>query len=259
MGHLGMGHLGMGHLGMGSVKSAATRCWKFLAGLALSGGRSAAAVSDDGPTLTELSAKYPSDKSAAYHGYLGIYEMLFTPLRHRDIRFLEIGVFDGHSMRMWEEYFPAARIFGVDIASKTEHDSRRVKTIVADQGKRQDLTKVLAVTKGNFDVVLDDGGHTMEQQQLSFGTLFPAVKSGGLYIIEDIHSSFPHLWPGFGVERDGANSTYTMIDRFVRTGRVESEYLTVAENDYLSENISHCMYFFRSTKVHSDFFACWKK
>ncbi len=252
------------------VTSAAILSWILVAGLALSGcgpdadsqqknASSAAAVPHAGPTLTELCKKHPSDKCPFHHNYVVIYEMLFSPLRRRDIRLLEIGVLDGDSMRLWEAYFPSAQIFGLDIASKTQHDSRRVKTLVADQGKREDLTKAIAATGGNFDVVLDDGGHTMAQQQISFGTLFPAIKSGALYIIEDIHSSFPHLWPGFGVERDGANSTYTMIDRFVRTGRVESEYLTAAENNYLSENISHCMYFFRSTKRHSDFFACWKK
>ncbi len=252
------------------VKSAAILCRILGAGLALSGcgpaadsqqdsASSTAAVLHAGPTLTELCKKHPTDKCASHHNYVAIYEMLFSPLRHRDIRLLEIGVLDGHSMRLWEAYFPTAQIFGLDIASKTKHDSKRVKTLVADQGKREDLAKAVAATGGDFDIVLDDGGHTMAQQQISFSTLFPAIRSGALYIIEDIHSSFPHLWPGFGVERDGANATYTMIDRFVRTGRVESEYLTAAENNYLSDNISHCMYFFRSTKVHSDFFACWKK
>jgi hypothetical protein len=188
-----------------------------------------------------------------------MYEALFSPLRNRTLRFLEIGVAQGHSLRLWEAYFPSAQIFGLDIEGKSQYDTRRIKTLIADQGKREDLAKALAATGSGLDIVLDDGGHQMEQQQLSFATLFPALKSGGLYIIEDVHTSFPQLYPGYGVEADGENSTYAMIDRFVRTGKIRSKYLTDAENSYLSENISHCTYFWRSTSVHSDFLACWQK
>lgn len=211
------------------------------------------------PTLTELCERHRTDKCPFHHNYVAMYETLFSPLRNRPLRLLEIGVLSGASLRLWEDYFPSAEIVGLDIESKSQYDTPRIKTLVADQGKREDLAKVLAVTGGRFDVILDDGGHRMEQQQLSFGVLFPALKSGGLYIIEDIHTSFPDLYPGYGVDPDGRNSTYALIDDFVRTGTIRSKYLTAAENDYLSRNISHCLYFWRPTRVHSDFFACWKK
>jgi predicted O-methyltransferase YrrM len=213
----------------------------------------------EGKTLAQLCEQYRTDKCPDHHNYVEIYDTLFTPFRNKNLRILEIGVFRGMSMRLWEAYFPAAQIYGLDIESKSQYDSRRVKTLVADQGKRTDLARVLATTGGDFDLILDDGGHRMDQQQISFGTLFPTLKSGGLYIIEDIHTSFPELYPGFGVEPDGQNSTYAMIDRFVRKGKIGSKYLTEAENDYLSKNISHCAYFLRSNPFHSDMFACWKK
>jgi hypothetical protein len=212
-----------------------------------------------GPTLTELCKQHPTDKCAFHHNYVVIYEMLFSPLRNQKLRLLEIGVLEGDSLRLWAAYFPSAQIFGIDIQDKSKHDTPRIKTLIADQGKRADLANMIAATGGNFDIVLDDGGHVMAQQQISFAVLFSALKSGGLYIIEDIHTSFPDLYPGYGVERGGANSTYSLIDRFVRTGRVQSEYLTQAENNRLTESISHCMYFWRPTKLHSDFFACWRK
>ena len=210
-------------------------------------------------TLVELCKRYPTDKCPYHHNYVEIYESFFSPLRNRKLRLLEIGVLHGDSVRLWEAYFPSAQIFGVDIVSKTQYDTQRIKTLVADQGKREDLASLIAAAGTAFDVILDDGGHRMEQQQISFGILFAALNSGGLYIIEDIHTSFPELYPGYGVEPDGKNSTYAMIDRFVKTGKIRSKYLTDTENDYLSNNLSHCLYFLRPNRFHSDFFACWKK
>ena len=209
--------------------------------------------------MAQLCEQYRTDKCPYHHNYVEIYESLFAPMRDKSLRILEIGVFEGMSMRLWEAYFPAAQIFGLDIESKSHYDSQRVKTLVADQGKRDDLGRVLTVTGRDFDLILDDGGHKMDQQQISFGTLFPTLKSGGLYIIEDIHTSFPELYPGYGVDPDGQNSTYAMIDRYVKTGKIGSKYLTEAENEYLSKNISRCAYFLRSNQFHSDLFACWKR
>jgi hypothetical protein len=211
-----------------------------------------------GETMVELCKRYPTDKCPHHHNYVEIYETLFSSFRNQKLRLLEIGVLQGHSMRLWEAYFPSAQIFGADIERMTQHDTQRIRTLVADQGKRQDLANLIASTGGAFDVILDDGGHRMDQQQISFGVLFPALNRGGLYIIEDIHTSFPELYPGYGVEPDGENSTYAMIDRFARTGKIRSKYLTDAENDYLSKNLSHCLYFLRSNRFHSDFYACWK-
>lgn len=213
----------------------------------------------DSTTLTQLCKHHPTDKCPFHHNYVEIYEMLFRPLRNKPIRLLEIGVFKGDSMRLLEAYFPAAQIFGVDIVDRSQHNTARIKTLVADQGDREALARVIAMTGGEFDIILDDGGHRMDQQQISLGTLFPALKSGGLYIIEDIHTSFPDRYPGFGVDEDGQNSTYTMIDRFVRTQQIQSKYLTSAESAYLSKHISYCGYFVRTNEFHSDFFACRKK
>jgi hypothetical protein len=213
------------------------------------------------PTLVELCRQFPTDKCPYHHNYVEIYETLFGRMRNAAIRFLEIGVLHGNSVRLWEAYFPNAQIYGLDIdESTTKYKSARINILIGDQGNRADLTKVLDATGRELDVVLDDGGHAMHQQQLSLGVLFPAIKNGGLYIVEDVHTSFPELYPGYGVgPPDGRNSTYALIDRFVRTGRFTSQYLTDAENEYLTKNVSYCAYYLRQNGLHSDFFACWKR
>jgi len=211
------------------------------------------------PTLAQLCAQHNTDKCPRHHNYVEVYDKLFPSVRNSTRRILEIGILEGDSLRLWEAYFPSARIFGLDIGPKPQVNSERITTMVADQGKRKDLLAALERFGRDYDIIIDDGGHSMLQQQLSFAMLFPALRRGGVYIIEDVATSFPQLYPGYGVEPDGSNSTFTMIDRFVRTGKVQSKYMTDAESAYLNAHVSHCMYFFRATKVHSDFLACWKK
>ena len=161
-------------------------------------------------------------------------------------------------MGMWEEYFPRAKIFGLDIEDTSRYDTDRITTFVADQADRQQLARFLKAHGSNFDIVIDDGGHSMEQQQTSFGFLFPHVQQGGIYIIEDIQTSLPHLHKGYGVEPDEGNSTFSMIVDFVRNGSFKSKYLSDEESSYLSTNVDYCSYMYRVNEVHSDFFLCTK-
>lgn len=140
--------------------------------------------------LDALAAKYGTDKRAGIHNYTAVYERHFAPIRERAAKVVEIGVLGGASVRMWEEYFPAAQIIGLDIKVVTKRwATSRISIHIADQGKPEDLRRVIAETGGDFDIVIDDGSHLHEHQRISFETLFPAVRSGGLYAIEDLHAS----------------------------------------------------------------------
>ena len=213
------------------------------------------------PTLAELCKEHRSDKCASRHNYVEIYELFFGPLRERPLRFLEIGVFRGESMRLWQAYFESAEIFGIDIEDTSEHETARIRTFVADQADRQQLAAVIEEAGSDFDIILDDGGHSMEQQQVSFGFLFPHVRPGGLYIIEDVHTSFRDLYPyrQYGVALDESNTTWAMIRKFVRTQTFESPYVSAEEAAYLTEHVEDCLYWNRVNEFHSDLFLCRKK
>lgn len=138
-------------------------------------------------SLTEIYQKYKSpvlgggDKGTM-HNYIENYEKLFKPLRNREITFLEIGVDQGHSLKMWREYFPNARIIGIDIKNPTM-DVSGCEFYICDQSSKEHIDKILGIP---FDVIIDDGSHVLQHQMLSHLYLFPKLKKGGMYIIEDI-------------------------------------------------------------------------
>ena len=104
------------------------------------------------------------------------------------MRLLEIGVKDGASLKMWDDFFthPDAQIYGADIVKKGGIDENRI--IQADQGNYNDLLKLQQ--KGPWNVVVDDGSHLPEHQLLTFRRLFPSITPGGLYIIEGTETSY---------------------------------------------------------------------
>jgi hypothetical protein len=116
-------------------------------------------------------------------------------------------------------------------------DNDRIKTFVADQANRHQLQSFIDANGGEFDIIIDDGGHYMKQQQVSFGFLFPFVKPGGLYIIEDLHTSLPKIHPEF--KATPATSTLSMIENFIRKNpaNIYSSYMTPDEMNYLQDHI----------------------
>jgi hypothetical protein len=97
---------------------------------------------------------------------------------------------------MWEGFFPNAEMHFVDISdANIQYWSTRSHYHFLDQANPQDLQALIEATGGNFDIIIDDGGHTMKQQITSLNKLFFALKSGGLYVIEDLSTSY---WKSYG-------------------------------------------------------------
>lgn len=128
--------------------------------------------------------------------YLEIYDELLHGWQGRDLSFLEIGIYKGGSMRMWQDFFaPTARLTFVDIDPACKAlELPGTHVAIGNQADPVFLTN-LAATRGPFDLIVDDGGHQMHQQIASFRTLWPLLADRGLYIVEDTHTSY---WPGFG-------------------------------------------------------------
>jgi len=128
--------------------------------------------------------------------YLDIYDKLLRDWQRRDVSFLEIGVYKGGSIRMWRDFWgPKSTVTFLDIdpaCAALQLDGTKVE--IGDQTDTAFLKRI-AETYGPFDMIVDDGGHKMDHQNVSFRELWPHLKDRGLYIVEDTHTSY---WPGFG-------------------------------------------------------------
>ncbi len=175
-------------------------------------------------SFSALAGKHGTDKGPRWHNYTRIYEKYFAAIRDEPIKLLEIGFLKGQSARMWREYFPNAELHFIDVEPSkfTTYGSDLADSCffhVADQQSPEDLSGVIERCGGEFDIIVDDGGHTMQQQLVSFRELFPHLKSGGVYVIEDLHTSYwRDMFGGGGTRqrpRAGAGTTIGFLQQLV--------------------------------------------
>lgn len=136
--------------------------------------------------------------------YFGIYDRHFSVYRKKPVTILEFGVFQGGSLQMWRSYFgKRARIIGVDINPKCQElEEKGIEIHIGDQEDRAFLKRLMEKV-GNVDIVIEDGGHTMKQQINTFEEVFPYVNDGGVFLIEDLHTSY---WKEYGGGYKKANT-----------------------------------------------------
>ncbi len=158
--------------------------------------------------LTEIANEAGTDKGTVCgdaHGYTLIYELLFDPIRDQALNLLEVGlsiggpehdrpasrtVADAPSIRMWNRYFPNAKLFGVDISDFSAFETDRFKFYEADCGDVASLDRLVDELTGSgvtLDIIIDDASHASFHQQMTMLKLFPLLKEGGFYVVEDLN------------------------------------------------------------------------
>ncbi|MEU3906544.1 class I SAM-dependent methyltransferase [Streptomyces goshikiensis] len=157
------------------------------------------------PDLSELSSRYLTPKWGSLHWFTPHYDRHFSSYRDQQVRVLEIGIggykhpeWGGGSLRMWKHFFHRGEIYGLDIVDKSHFDAPRITTLRGDQSD-PDYLRSIAEEHGPFDIVIDDGSHINDHIRTSFQALFPHVRPGGLYVIEDLWTAY---WSGFGGNED---------------------------------------------------------
>ena len=149
-------------------------------------------------SLETIFDKYNSDKGSNFHNYCRQYEELLRKYRHKNISLLEIGIFQGESLKIWKDVFPnAVRIVGIDINGKCKQYEDIQNNIHVEIGDATRIDTIRSVTSkfGNFDIILDDGSHINKDVIKSFEHLFPLLRDNGLYIVEDTicFKSYSHM------------------------------------------------------------------
>lgn len=199
----------------------------------------------DGEKLSDIVEYYDTDKHYE-HNYLRlIYDDLFLPIREKVKTFVEVGVNHGGSILMWRDYFKNSKVLGLDnnlpFCEKNLGDKNldRIELINVDQSNPE-MLESFSNQYNEIDVILDDGSHRMYDQQITLAKLFKTLKSGGIYVLEDLHTSLEALmpekdWCGWG---DPTKTiTLDMLKNFISTGKIQSDYLTEDDITYLNENI----------------------
>lgn len=138
-------------------------------------------------------------KSIKHTTYFDSYDYFFDEYRNREITFLEIGVLNGGSLFMWKDYFgPKARIIGIDLnPAAKKWEKYGFEIYIGNQADR-DFWIEFKGKVPQVDLVLDDGGHTYEQQIITTECLLDLIKDNGLLVIEDTHTSYMR---GFGPKK----------------------------------------------------------
>lgn len=129
--------------------------------------------------------------------YFEIYEKYFSEYIGQQINILEIGISHGGSLQLWKKYFgDKVNIYAIDINTQCKKlEEEQIKIFIGSQENEQFLQQVFQELP-DLDIVIDDGGHTMNQQIISFENLFLKVKEGGIYLVEDTHTSYWHEFHG---------------------------------------------------------------
>jgi hypothetical protein len=156
--------------------------------------------------LGEIFRLYGSDKDA--NGYTSVYHTLFDHLKDQPVTILEIGIGTmipgapssmvgysrpgykpGGSLRAWRDYFPNGIIHGADIQSDTQFsDEPRIFTHICDSTDKSQVEAFMKSLGGiKFDIIIDDGSHVDTNQLKTLANFYPHLKTGGIYVIEDIY------------------------------------------------------------------------
>jgi hypothetical protein len=204
--------------------------------------------------LSEIANKYATDKGtkiihAGNHGprlfFTTIYSKFFEQIRFDKLSILEIGIGSGTSLKMWYEYFPNATIHAIDVDNHSDKNNERVKTYICDQSNRQNLESLMQ-NIGDMDIIIDDGSHVVNHQQISLGVLFKYVKNGGQYWIEDLHTSDASVWNGkelygYNMSFNPGESTVEVLENYIKNKEFNSPFLSNEENNKLTNQISDCL------------------
>ena len=196
----------------------------------------------NGKNLNKLGKIYKTDKLGG-HFYTHHYQLHFKKFKYKKINLLEIGVggyknpfSGGNSLRMWKKYFPFGNIFSIDIYDKSPIQERKIKIFKGSQVDDFFLNSVLKET-GDLDLIIDDGSHINEHVIQTFKLLFPKLKKGGIYVIEDTQTSY---WKSYGGDSMNLNNPNTMMNFFksLTDGLNHKEIINPAfQENYYDKNI----------------------
>ena len=160
-------------------------------------------------SLKNIAKKFPTSKND--HQFIDHYDLYFKNLKDKEINILEIGVERGDSLRMWREYFTKANICAIDLIDRNI-SVNNTDIMIGDQSDYNFLQQV--VNKYNmFDIIIDDGSHQCKHIIKSFNFLFNYLNDDGIYVVEDLQTSYQPRYGGSRFNLYKKNSSMNFLKR----------------------------------------------
>lgn len=183
--------------------------------------------------LNKIGEYYGTDKQYLHNYYNRFYQKLLSPYQ-QNCDILEIGVLDGASLKVWNDFFDSGIIHGIDI-NNYQSELDRVSMFNVDQSSQEKLME-FSNNGFKYDVIIDDGSHKMEDVQITAQILFENVKSGGVLVIEDLQTSVECRMPEKAVFGWGDPTKTTALDmlRSIINGAPETDYKTERWESFLN-------------------------
>lgn len=167
--------------------------------------------------------------------YLNTYSEKLAYFKDFPIRILEIGIQNGGSLEIWENYFHEAwLIVGCDInprCSKLNYDSQKIRVVVGNINE-QSTQKTILNYSNYYDLIIDDGSHNCSDIISTFANYFKYLSNNGVYVIEDLHCSY---WKQFGGGLDYPNSSISFLKKLVDICNYEAWGLSVNREKFLKQ------------------------
>jgi len=208
--------------------------------------------------LTQIANKWRTDKGSAHysrHYYSRWYHHFFHGLRDAPVVLIELGLcrpdfdrrragnlgsaatatkaFATPSLSAWADYFRKGRILGFDIDDFTAATGDRIEVVQGDVFSAEDLDRLLAAAAEPPHIVIDDASHLWHHQQFAFGHLFPHLRPGGIYVIEDLY---------FGGDAQITRNTRSVLKEFIATGALRSDYIAPERGLKIGEMIAQVVF-----------------
>lgn len=187
--------------------------------------------------LSQLATKYGSDKAPNQHNFTPFYDLVLSPRVDEVEKVIEVGILGGSSLRMWRDYFPYAEIHGYDIDPNTFIVESRVTCAILNQLRRRELNMLVdSCEHAKADLFIDDGCHIHEAQQLTLYYGLQCLKPGGVFILEDIHTSFGNDW---GEPSGSPHTTAVILEQLIagKFSEISTKYLSQSQIGYIISSV----------------------
>lgn len=181
------------------------------------------------------------NKKIIAHGYAKTYESFFKSLKYENLKILEIGSFYGNASAALSFYFKNSLIYSADInPDMYKYKGLRLKNFFVDSSSRDSINKHILQKNFEFNIIIEDASHMLKDQIISLFMLFPKIKEGGIFVVEEI--DFPEKREDMRIGQVKPDLK-TILKRVQSKENFDSNYITNKEKDYFLKNVDSIEFF----------------